>query len=214
MSDPKYVEDAGRLRRLLGEPSERSKAKVRPRLDSLDHAWIRATRFCVLATCDAVGRCDASPKGDPAGFLLQALDDETVVLGERPGNRRADGYFNILDNPHVGILAVVPGRSDVLRINGRARLVERADWFPRLGVDGKLPIVALEVSIEEVFGHCARALIRSGMWHPESWDRSGLRELTATARERRSRGLLDLDVRLSVAELEAAQLSTYDGGLY
>jgi uncharacterized protein len=97
------------LRALLGEPMERSIKKERTALHEHDRAWIAAAPFCVLATASADGTCDASPKGDPAGFA-HVLDDTTLVIPERPGNRRADGYLNVLRNPHVGVLFIVPGR--------------------------------------------------------------------------------------------------------
>ena len=114
---------------LGGHASGRAATKDRPSLHPLQIAWLRASTFCVLATCDADGNCDASPKGDPAGQLIHVLDPRTIVIAERPGNKRADGYANVLSNPHVGVIALIPGRNDTLRINGRARLVRDAPWF-------------------------------------------------------------------------------------
>ena len=94
------------------------------------------------------------------------LDDTTVVIAERPGNKRADGYLNILANPHVGIISLIPGRNDTLRINGRARLVRDAPFFDELAVRGKRPILAVVVEIEQVFSHCPKAFLRSGLWDP------------------------------------------------
>jgi PPOX class probable FMN-dependent enzyme len=131
--------------------------------------WLRRSPFCVIATCDADGNCDASPKGDPAGQLIHVLDPGTVVVAERPGNKRADGYLNILANPHVGILALIPGRDDTLRINGRARLVRDAPFFDDLAVRGKRPILALVIEIDQIFSHCQKAFMRSQLWQPESW---------------------------------------------
>ncbi|TVY99649.1 pyridoxamine 5'-phosphate oxidase family protein [Trebonia kvetii] len=154
---------------LGGYPSGRAVTKERPALHPLQIEWLHASPFCVLATSDADGNCDASPKGDPAGHLIHVLDPNTVVIAERPGNKRADGYLNILSNPHVGLLALIPGRNDTLRINGRARLVRDAPWFDELAVRGKRPILAVVIEIETVFSHCPKAFMRSGLWEPESW---------------------------------------------
>lgn len=155
---------------LLGEPNERAATKSRPALLDVDRAWLAATPFCVMATSDAEGRCDASPKGDPAGGLVHVLDDRTIALAERPGNRRADGYRNILANPHVGLNFFIPGRGDTLRINGRARLVRDAPFFEQMVVKGHRPVLAVVVEIEDLFFHCAKAFLRSGLWKPETWD--------------------------------------------
>jgi PPOX class probable FMN-dependent enzyme len=154
---------------LGGHPSGRAVTKERPSLHPLQIEWLKVSPFCVLATSDAEGRCDASPKGDPAGQLVHVLDPRTIVIAERPGNKRADGYLNILANPHVGVISLIPGRTDTLRINGRARLVRDAPYFDELAVKGKRPVLAVEVEIEQVFSHCPKAFMRSGLWEPSSW---------------------------------------------
>jgi hypothetical protein len=154
---------------LGGYASGRAVTKERPSLHPLQIEWLKASPFCVLATSDAEGRCDASPKGDPAGQLIHVLDPQTIVIAERPGNKRADGYLNILANPHVGLIALIPGRNDTLRINGRARLVRDAPWFDELAVRGKRPILAIVIEVEQVFSHCPKAFLRSGLWEPASW---------------------------------------------
>ncbi|MBQ0902720.1 pyridoxamine 5'-phosphate oxidase family protein [Micromonospora sp. U21] len=156
------------LRELLGVPNARAANKERPRLHERDRQWVAASPFCLVATAGADGSCDVSPKGDPAGFAL-VLDDTTIALPERPGNRRADGYRNILDNPHVGLLFMIPGRTDTLRINGRARLVRDAPWFDDMVVKGHQPVLAVVVEIEQIFYHCAKAFLRSALWQPETW---------------------------------------------
>lgn len=165
----KQIGDAAELGALLGEPAPRIRDKVRDRLTELDRDWLAASPFCVLATADAAGRCDASPKGDPAGSLVEVLDERTIAIAERPGNRRADGYRNVLENPRVGLIFLIPGRGDTLRVNGRARLVSEAPFFDRLKVKGHRPVLSLVVEIEEVFHHCAKAFLRAGLWDPESW---------------------------------------------
>ena len=163
------IRTAEQLTALVGEPLPRVRDKVRTTLHDLDRQWLAASPFCVLATSDAAGRLDASPKGDPAGQLVRVLDDTTIALAERPGNRRVDGYRNVLSNPHVGLIFLIPGRDDTLRVNGRARLVSDAPWFDDLAVRGRRPLLALVVDVEEVFHHCAKAFLRASLWQPESW---------------------------------------------
>ncbi|HEY7261108.1 MAG TPA: MSMEG_1061 family FMN-dependent PPOX-type flavoprotein [Trebonia sp.] len=158
------------LREAIGGYAKgRAATKVRPKLHPLQIEWLKASPFCVVATSDAAGNCDASPKGDPAGHLIHVLDERTVVIAERPGNKRADGYLNILANPHVGIISVIPGRNDTLRINGRARLVRDAPFFDDLAVRGQRPVLALVVEIDQVFSHCPKAFMRSELWEPATW---------------------------------------------
>ena len=154
---------------LLGEPAQRAVDKERTALLPVDRDWLAATPFCVIATADADGNCDASPKGDPPGRLVHVIDDTTIAIAERPGNRRVDGYRNVLSNPHVGINFVIPGRGDTLRINGRATLVRDARFFDEMVVKGHRPLLALVVHIDELFFHCAKSLLRSGLWKPETW---------------------------------------------
>jgi hypothetical protein len=157
------------LRDVLGEPSGRSVTKERTRLHVKDREWLAASPFCVIATSDADGNCDASPKGDPAGQLVYVLDDTTIAIGERPGNRRADGYRNVLINPHAGIISIIPGRNETLRINGRARVLRDAPFFDEMTVRGHRPVLALLIEIDQIFFHCAKAFMRSELWQPQSW---------------------------------------------
>jgi PPOX class probable FMN-dependent enzyme len=169
MSEYAEIGSVAELRDLLGWPQGRAVTKERTRLHAVDRAWLAISPFCVLATSDASGSCDASPKGDPAGQLIHVLDDTTIAIAERPGNRRADGYVNILANPHVGIISIVPGRTETLRINGRARLVRDAPFFDDMAVRGKRPVLAVLVEIEQIFFHCSKAFMRSALWRPEQW---------------------------------------------
>ena len=163
------VDTAQELRDMVGEPAERAVRKVRPALHELDRQWLAASPFCLLATSGADGSCDVSPKGDPAGSLAHVLDDTTIALAERPGNRRVDGYLNVLGNPHVGLIFLIPGRTDTLRINGRGTLVRDAPFFDDLVVKNHRPLLALVVEIDEVFHHCAKAFLRSQLWDPQTW---------------------------------------------
>jgi PPOX class probable FMN-dependent enzyme len=162
------IKDAAELRELLGPVMARSAAKDRVALHPLQQQWLAASPFCLIATSAADGTCDVSPKGDPAGFTL-VLDERTIAIPERPGNRRGDGYHNVLENPHVGLIYLIPGRNDTLRINGRARLLRDAPFFDRMVVNGHRPKLALLVEIEQIFFHCAKAFMRSELWKAEAW---------------------------------------------
>jgi PPOX class probable FMN-dependent enzyme len=157
------------LRELLGTPLPRAAGKERNSLHELHRQWLAASPFCLVATSAAGGSCDVSPKGDPPGFAM-VLDDRTIALPERAGNRRADGFRNVLTNPYVGLLFLVPGRGDTLRINGRARLVANAPFFDAMSVRGSRPLLAMVVDVEQVFFHCAKAFLRSSLWEPATWE--------------------------------------------
>ena len=163
------IDSEAELRELLGEIPARAAAKDRRSLDDYDRRWLAHSPFCLVATSAPDGTCDVSPKGDPAGFV-KVLDDARLAIPERPGNRRADGYHNILRNPHVGLIFVVPGRNETLRIKGSARLVRDAPYFDDMIVKGHRPIMALEVDIEQIFFHCPKAFLRSSLWKPPTWD--------------------------------------------
>lgn len=169
MSRTEITSEAELREALGGLPGARAAGKARATLHPAQAEWLRKSPFCVIATSDAAGNCDVSPKGDPAGQLIHVLDETTVAIPERPGNRRADGYLNVLSNPHVGILSLIPGREDTLRINGRARLVRDAPFFADLEVRGRRPLLAMIVQVDQVFFHCAKAFMRSRLWQPESW---------------------------------------------
>lgn len=196
------------LRLLVGEPSERAVIKERDHLTERDRQWLAASPFCVVATADADGRCDASPKGDPPGRLVHVVDDRTIALAERKGNKRVDGYRNVLANPFVGIDFVVPGRGDTLRVNGRARLVKDAPFLDEMAVDGRRPLLALVVDVETVFFHCAKAFLRSGLWKPETWDPEAVVERRAVIAAKVEPGGRTLD------ELDAYYGPAYEQHLY
>jgi len=162
------VSDVGELRAILGEVGRSARDKERTALSPLDREWLAASPFCLVATSAADGTCDVSPKGDPPGSTL-VLDDRTIALPERPGNRRADGLLNVLSNPHVGLVFLLPGRGDTLRVNGRARIVRDAPFFDDMVVAGHRPVLALVVEVEQVFHHCSKAFLRSGLWDPSTW---------------------------------------------
>lgn len=159
------VHSEDELRGLLGEPAPLTMAKVSPRLNALTRAFIEQSPLVCLSTAGADGTCDASPRGDPRGFV-RILDDVTLLLPERPGNRLADSLRNILANPHVGLLFLIPGVTDSFRVNGRATLTTDPALLERCAVEGKTPKLGILVDIEAAYTHCSKALLRSEVWNP------------------------------------------------
>jgi hypothetical protein len=162
------VTDLAELRALVGEPSELARKKQLDHLDAHCRAFIAHAPFLLLGTADATGRCDVSPKGDAPGFV-QVLDDHHLVIPDRPGNKRIDGMRNILENPHVGVIFLVPNKEETLRVNGRAAITRDPELLARMEVGGKRPLLAIGVEVEEVFMHCAKAFKRGSLWQPEKW---------------------------------------------
>ncbi|KUI06914.1 pyridoxamine 5'-phosphate oxidase [Mycolicibacterium acapulense] len=167
------VNTVDELRAVVGRPDHYVANKVKDRLSPVQRDWLAHSPLGFVATTDARGRVDVSPKGDPPGFV-HVIDDTAIAIPERPGNKRVDGYLNVLQNPHVGTVFLIPGRGDTLRINGTATIVSDADYFDALTVKDKRPILALEVAVEEVFFHCAKAFLRSETWDPSTWNPSAL----------------------------------------
>jgi PPOX class probable FMN-dependent enzyme len=154
------------LRSLLGEPSDQVRSKIADRLNEVTRQFIERSPFLCLATSAADGTCDVSPKGDPAGFV-RILDDRTLLLPDRPGNRLADSLRNVLENPHVALLFVIPGVTDTFRVNGRAEIVTDPELLEPCAVEGKVPKLALRIEIEQAYTHCSKAFLRSNLWDPE-----------------------------------------------
>jgi PPOX class probable FMN-dependent enzyme len=151
-----------------GEPSEVARRKELPALDSHARSFIAHSPFLLLGTSDAAGRCDVSPKGDAPGFV-RVLDDHHLVIPDRPGNKRLDGMRNILSNPHVGLIFLVPGNDFTLRVNGRAAITRDPELLATLQAQGKTPLLGIGVEVEEVFLHCARSFRRGRLWDPAGW---------------------------------------------
>jgi hypothetical protein len=205
------------LRAILGEPKRAVLEKDRARLHAWDRAWLAQSPFCLLATANADGDCDVSPRGDPKGFV-HVVDDCTLALPERPGNKRADSLRNILENPRVGLLFVIPGRDQTLRVNGRAELVTphndadasedaRDALFDQMVVSGHRPVLAILVHVEQVFSHCAKAFMRSQLWSPETWTPDALPSHARLVKETEARSE-------TLDELEAYYGPSYRAGLY
>ena len=189
------------LREIMGTPSE---LVVRKQLDQLDpHArrFIARSPFLLIGTAgpDQIG--DVSPRGDAPGFVL-VLDHHTLVIPERPGNRRTDTLLNILRTGGVGLIFLVPGIEETLRVNGRASIVRDAALLERTAAHGKLPVLAIAVEVRECFFHCAKAFKRSGLWKPETWPgRAGMASLAQILMDQ----LQPTDTSLDVLEQQIAE---------
>lgn len=200
------ITSAAQLQDLLGTPTDRAVTKERTSLVETDRRWLALSPFVLVGTSDADGNCDVSPKGDPPGFT-HVIDETTIAVPERPGNKRGDGFHNILANPHVGLLFLIPGRRETLRINGRARLLTDAPYFDALTVKGHRPILSMEVAIDTVFFHCQKAFMRSKLWDPQTW--------TPEALPSHARLIKSVQPDLPLEELEKYYAdSTYSRGLY
>jgi hypothetical protein len=154
------------IRQIVGFPKQRSVDKTISSIDAHCRAFIAQSPFMLIAICDAQGRMDVSPKGDPPGFV-QVLDDHTLAIPDRPGNRRIDTFRNILQNPKVALLFLIPGVQETLRVSGRALIVRDSTLREGMAVNDKAPDFAVVVSVEEVFFHCAKCIIRSRLWDDE-----------------------------------------------
>lgn len=153
---------------IIGDTVPGIAAKVLDHVDEFAQHFIDKSPFAVLSTADADGRVDASPKGDGPGFI-SVLDRQTIVIPDRPGNKLAFGHRNILQNPQVGVLLMLPGTPETLRINGRAELSADPELLAALSARGKPAVLAIQISVEECFFHCGKAFLRSGLWKPETW---------------------------------------------
>ena len=163
------ITDIGRLHELMPLDSSNNTAqKVTDHLTAVARRFISHSPFVVLATKAADGLIDVSPKGDPMGFV-EVLDDHTIAIPDRLGNHRVDGFQNILTDPNVAILFVVPGHGDTLRLAGKAKIVRDRSLSALFAVNGREPELVLVVEVEEAFMHCSKAFIRSRLWHPETW---------------------------------------------
>jgi len=168
MGDPHAITDVAALRRIIGEPIPGLGLKNQDTISDEAREYIARAPFLVLATSDAGGRLDASPKGDHPGFCL-VDDDRTLVIPDRSGNKLVYGLQNILVNPRVGVIFMLPGTPETVRVNGRASLTADPALLERLSARGKPASLAIRVHVEECFHHCAKAFLRSQLWKPESW---------------------------------------------
>lgn len=156
-----------RLREIYGEPSPVAARKAIDHLDVHCRAFIDQSTFLVLATTDGES-LDISPKGDPAGFV-RVEDDHHLLIPDRPGNRRLDGLSNILVNPQVALIFLIPTVNETLRINGVAEISDEPNLCGRFKIKNRAPLTVTRIRVREAFTHCGKAPIRSGLWKPETW---------------------------------------------
>ena len=162
------IQNESELRDLIGHTVPGLEEKNIDFIDHFAREFIERCPFLVLSTSDDEGRQDASPKGDAPGFV-EVLDDKTLLIPDRPGNKLAYGHENILKNPRVGLLFMIPGTSETLRINGRAELDSSEELRAQLEARGKPAVLVIRVTVDECFFHCAKAFIRSRLWQPDEW---------------------------------------------
>ena len=168
--NPEFVlQSAQALVDLVGEPSPLIADKETPYVTPLVQQFIANSPYFLLATSASNGSCDCTPRGDPAGSLVTFLDQKTLVFADRKGNRRVDSMRNIIENPHVGMLFLVPGTDETVRVNGTATISTDPELCARLSIQGQPATLVVIVAIEEVFTHCARSILRSKIWQPETW---------------------------------------------
>jgi PPOX class probable FMN-dependent enzyme len=162
------------LRAVLGEPVDKAVAKVVKTIDAYSHRFIANSPFVLVGTAGASGMIDVSPKGDPPGFV-RVLDEKTLAIPDRLGNGRLDTFRNVLRNPNVGLIFLIPGITYTLRVSGKAMIVRDLDLRQSMAMNGKTPDHVLIVDVEHVLTHCPKCMVRSGLWKPDKWpDPSGV----------------------------------------
>ncbi|MEM7139178.1 MAG: MSMEG_1061 family FMN-dependent PPOX-type flavoprotein [Myxococcota bacterium] len=162
------IEDFDQVRAIIRKPIPAIEHKILDHLDPICRDFIAASPFVVLASRSPDGWLDLSPKGDPAGFV-RVLDDHRLAIPDRPGNRRVDTFHNLLTNPELGLIFLVPGKGETLRVSGEARLVRDEALRQSMAVKGRVPEFAIVVYVERAFMHCPKCVMRSGLWKPERW---------------------------------------------
>jgi len=168
------ITDEAQLRAIIGSPPELTLAKIADRLNELTRQFIERSPLMCVATASADGGMDVSPRGDPAGFV-RILDERTLLIPERPGNRIADTLTNLLSDPRIALLFIIPGLGDTFRVNGRATITDDFDLLAPSALRGKVPCLGILVSIEQAYTQCSKAFIRSDFWNSEHHiDRSQL----------------------------------------
>ena len=195
------VTSVDEIRDTIGEPLPPIVEKVIDRLDDVCRAFIEKSPFVVIASANSDGDPDISPKGDPEGFV-QVLDDKHLAIPDRPGNRRADTFQNLLDNPHLAIIFIIPGKGETLRVRGEARIVRDEALRKNMAVNERVPEFAIVVHVEQALMHCPKPMVRSKLWQPDAWpDHSG----TATIAEATvAHANLDITPEELKARVEAA----------
>jgi hypothetical protein len=162
------VSSFSEIREVLREPMPSVAVKAIDHIDEVCRAIIEKSPFIVLASADGRGYPDISPKGDPEGFV-QILDDKHLAIPDRPGNRRVDTFQNLLQNPYLAIIFLIPGKGETLRVTGECRIVRDLSLRRSMAIKGKIPEFAIVVRVERVLIHCPKCVVRAGLWDPESW---------------------------------------------
>lgn len=183
-----FISTEAQLIEIAGRPHAGILAKTITALDEHCRSIIATAPFVLIASADAQGHTDVSPKGDGPGFV-HVLDDHTLVIPDRPGNRRVDTFHNVLQNPSVALLFLIPGMSETLRVMGRAAIVNDAAPLEQMAVNGKAPKLALAIDVDEAFIHCPKCIVRSDLWNPQTWsDRADLPTFAEMVRDHRASG--------------------------
>jgi PPOX class probable FMN-dependent enzyme len=162
------VRDETELRALIGSPADAVLAKISDRLNDLTRQFVERSPFVCVATARPDGGLDVSPRGDPAGFV-RVLDEQSLLIPDRPGNRIADTLTNLLADPRIALLFLIPGVGDTFRVNGRAALVDDPELLAASAVEGKVPRLGILVSVQEAYTQCSKAFVRSDLWNPERY---------------------------------------------
>lgn len=199
------IQTEAELREILGYAGQAAQNKVLPEIDDICRAFIEKSPFVLFGSMDASGNMDVSPKGDPAGFV-QVMDSNTLLIPDRPGNRRGDTLSNIIQNPNIGLLFLVPGRSETLRVNGTALIVRDENVRERFMMQGKAPIFVIAVTVKEAFFHCTKCVVRSGLWSSQQ-ENDELVSLGAAI-------VKHANLNLTVEEADAELLEDEKTGLY
>jgi PPOX class probable FMN-dependent enzyme len=205
--DAHRIADEAELERVLGAPLEFVRGKVLPRLNPAMVEFIGRAPLAFVATVDANGHPDVSPKGDPAGFVV-VEGEGTLLIPERPGNRLTFGFRNILRNGEIGLIFLVPHQLETLRVKGRATLHTDPEVLAAMQVGGKPALLYTRVAVEECFFHCGKALVRSRLWQPDAW--------TGEKRSIAARGLMSAEMldEAAVRQTETALARAYSDDLY
>ena len=159
------------IEKLAGEPMPQVLSKETDILDDLCQTFIARSPFCVIASSNPLGQIDLSPKGDPAGFV-KVLDEKHLAIPDRPGNRRLDTFHNLVKDPRLGIIFIIPGHGETLRVGGEARIVRDFDLRTELAFNGRVPNFAIVAHVERIFMHCPKCMMRSKIWQPDAWPES------------------------------------------
>ncbi|GGG04234.1 phosphohydrolase [Paenibacillus albidus] len=178
IDEKQFITSEAELRELVGYPSELVKKKVISHLDENCREFIAKSPLMFISTSDESGKCDVSPRGDAAGFV-RLEGDSHLIIPERRGNKRLDSLRNILSNPEIGLVFLIPGLGETLRVNGRAYITKDSGLLQTMAVSGIPPLAGIVVAVEECYLHCAKAFLRSGAWKPETWLESGERPSAA-----------------------------------